>query len=213
MKKNGVQFPMMICMLVFLFACSSQGDKLEKEVNAKEKPSKAEQIPEPFENEQAAVLPTEEPEPKKIKFLPPPPPMDPNPEPYPNPRPYLDPYPVPEPVTVQMPEPLQMEDPIYDYVEEQPSFPGGTEKMMNYVQTNLKYPEQAVEEGIEGRVFVGFVVRKDGSLTDVSIKRGVHPLLDKEAKRIVTSMPNWIPGKQNGKSVNVRMIVPVKFQL
>ena len=78
---------------------------------------------------------------------------------------------------------------------------------------NIKYPEQAMKEGIQGRVTVRFIVEKDGSISDVKPILSVHPLLNKEAVRVVESMPKWSPGKQNGKPVRVRFNVPVMFKL
>jgi len=78
---------------------------------------------------------------------------------------------------------------------------------------NIKYPEQAVKEGIQGRVTVRFIVEKDGSISDVKPVLSVHPLLNKEAVRVVKSMPKWTPGKQNGKPVRVRFNLPVMFKL
>lgn len=101
---------------------------------------------------------------------------------------------------------------VYDTVEEQPSFPGGFSEMQRYIATNLKYPAEAMDNGAQGRVIVDFVVRKDGSITDVKVKRSVYPSLDKEAIRLVKSMPKWIPGKQNGEAVSARFTLPVTFR-
>ena len=94
-----------------------------------------------------------------------------------------------------------------------PSFPGGTAALMEFLQNNVKYPVVAQENGVQGRVVVSFVVEKDGSITDVKVVRSVDPSLDKEATRVVKSMPNWIPGKQNGAAVRVKYNVPVSFRL
>ena len=85
--------------------------------------------------------------------------------------------------------------------------------MLKYIMENMKYPEQAMKEGIQGRVAVRFIVEKDGSISDVKPILSVHPLLNKEAVRVVESMPKWTPGKQNGKPVRVRFNVPVMFKL
>jgi protein TonB len=84
---------------------------------------------------------------------------------------------------------------------------------MEYLQQNVKYPVVAQENGVQGRVVVSFVVEKDGSITDVKVVRSVDPSLDKEAARVVKSMPRWIPGKQNGSAVRVKYNVPVSFRL
>lgn len=104
-------------------------------------------------------------------------------------------------------------DMVFDVVEVMPQFPGGQIAMLKYIMENIKYPEQAMKEGIQGRVAVRFIVEKDGSISDVKPILSVHPLLNKEAVRVVKSMPKWSPGKQNGKPVRVRFNVPVMFKL
>lgn len=104
-------------------------------------------------------------------------------------------------------------DMVFDVVEVMPQFPGGQIAMLQYLMKNIKYPEQAVKEGIQGRVTVRFIVEKDGSISDVKPVLSVHPLLNKEAVRVVKSMPKWTPGKQNGKPVRVRFNLPVMFKL
>lgn len=104
-------------------------------------------------------------------------------------------------------------DMVFDVVEVMPQFPGGQIAMLKYFMENIKYPEQAMKEGIQGRVAVRFIVEKDGSISDVKPILSVHPLLNKEAVRVVESMPKWTPGKQNGKPVRVRFNVPVMFKL
>ncbi len=115
---------------------------------------------------------------------------------------------------IAQPEPpKEEENKIFDVVEEQPSFPGGAGALMQWLRDNIKYPVIAAENGIEGRVIVQFVVSKTGSISDVRVARSVDPSLDKEAVRVVSSMPNWTPGKQNGSAVNVRYTLPVTFKL
>ena len=104
-------------------------------------------------------------------------------------------------------------DMVFDVVEVMPQYPGGPIAMLKYIMENIKYPEQAMKEGIQGRVTVRFIVEKDGSISDVKPILSVHPLLNKEAVRVVESMPKWSPGKQNGKPVRVRFNVPVMFKL
>ena len=94
-----------------------------------------------------------------------------------------------------------------------PMFPGGDGALMGYLRDNIHYPTVAAENGVQGRVVVGFVVERDGSITDVNILRGVDPSLDREAMRVVKSMPKWTPGKQNGSAVRVKYQVPVSFRL
>ena len=115
---------------------------------------------------------------------------------------------------VAQPEPKpEVENKVFDVVEQMPSFPGGNSALMEYLQQNVKYPVVAQENGVQGRVVVSFVVEKDGSITDVKVVRSVDPSLDKEAARVVKSMPRWIPGKQNGSAVRVKYNVPVSFRL
>lgn len=104
-------------------------------------------------------------------------------------------------------------DMVFDVVEVMPQFPGGQIAMLQYLMKNIKYPEQAMKEGIQGRVTVRFIVEKDGSISDVKPVLSVHPLLNKEAVRVVKSMPKWSPGKHNGKPVRVRFNLPVMFKL
>ena len=104
-------------------------------------------------------------------------------------------------------------DMVFDVVEVMPQYPGGQIAMLKYIMENIKYPEQAMKEGIQGRVTVSFIVEKDGSISNVKPVLSVHPLLNKEAVRVVESMPKWSPGKQNGKPVRVRFNVPVMFKL
>lgn len=102
---------------------------------------------------------------------------------------------------------------IFTVVEQMPMFPGGDGALMGYLRDNIHYPTVAAENGVQGRVVVGFVVERDGSITDVNILRGVDPSLDHEAMRVVKSMPKWTPGKQNGSAVRVKYQVPVSFRL
>ena len=102
---------------------------------------------------------------------------------------------------------------IFTVVEQMPMFPGGDPALMGYLRDNIHYPTVAAENGVQGRVVVGFVVERDGSITDVNILRSVDPSLDREAMRVVKSMPRWTPGKQNGSAVRVKYQVPVTFRL
>lgn len=98
-------------------------------------------------------------------------------------------------------------------VENMPTFPGGEKKMMEYVAKNVKYPQLAKEVGTQGRVFVSFVVEKDGSITNVTILRGIGSGCDEEAMRVVKSMPKWNPGLQCGRAVRVSCNLPINFKL
>ena len=105
------------------------------------------------------------------------------------------------------------EEKVFDVVEQMPEFPGGQAALLKWIGDNIKYPAIAEENGIQGRVVCTFVVERDGSVTDVQVARSVDPSLDKEAKRVLTKMPRWIPGKQNGSAVRVKYTVPVTFRL
>lgn len=102
---------------------------------------------------------------------------------------------------------------IFTIVENQPEPVGGLAAFYNYVGENLKYPQKALRLGIEGRVFVQFVVERDGSLTDVQVIRGIGADCDEEAVRIVANAPKWTPGKQRGRPVRVRMVLPIQFKI
>ena len=116
---------------------------------------------------------------------------------------------------ITQPEPPKHveENKVFDVVEQMPSFPGGPQALLQYLNSNVKYPVVAQENGVQGRVVISFVVEKDGSVTDVQVAKSVDPSLDKEAQRVVKSMPHWIPGKQNGSAVRVKYVVPVSFKL
>ena len=102
---------------------------------------------------------------------------------------------------------------IFTVVESTPEFPGGPAKMMEYIAKNIKYPAMARESGIQGRVFVNFVVEPDGSVSNVKVLRGIGGGCDEEAVRVVESMPKWTPGRQRGKAVRVSFNLPVRFTL
>lgn len=115
---------------------------------------------------------------------------------------------------IAAPEPPKQEEEqnkIFEVVEQNPQFPGGS--VNGWLADHIKYPVVAAENGISGRVVVQFVVERDGSVSQVRVVRGVDPSLDKEAQRVISSMPKWIPGKQNGQAVRSRFTVPVTFRL
>ena len=115
------------------------------------------------------------------------------------------------PVAVEEEEPE--EQTIFEVVEQMPEFPGGLSACMSYIARNVKYPTIALENGIQGRVVVQFCVEKDGSISNTVATKSVNPYLDKEALRVVSSMPKWTPGKQKGKPVRVKYTLPVHFRL
>lgn len=100
---------------------------------------------------------------------------------------------------------------VYDQVEEMPEFPGGMPAMIEFLQTNIKYPKDAIKQDVGGRVMVMFVVETDGSISNVRVARKVFPSLDKEAVRVVKAMPKWKPGKEKGRAVRVNFTLPVVF--
>ena len=102
---------------------------------------------------------------------------------------------------------------VFFIVEEMPEFPGGEAALRRFIANSIKYPQIAQENGIQGRVYVQFVVDRDGSITNASVARGVDPSLDKEALRVVNSLPKWKPGMQRGKPVKVSYTVPINFVL
>lgn len=102
---------------------------------------------------------------------------------------------------------------IFTAVEENPKFPGGDAEMYKFLSKNVRYPEMAAQNDIQGKVYVQFVVEKNGAISDVKVLRGRDQDLDKEAVRVVKSMPNWIPGKMNGQAVRVYYTIPINFQL
>jgi TonB family protein len=102
---------------------------------------------------------------------------------------------------------------VFFMVEEMPEFPGGEMALRQFIANNVDYPDDAQKGGIQGKVYVTFVVSKDGSVADAKIARGVNPSLDAEALRVVNSLPKWIPGKQRGEFVNVSYTVPINFVL
>ncbi len=111
-------------------------------------------------------------------------------------------------------EPVEEEEinEIFTLVEEFPSFDGGDVAYIKFIQKNLIYPEKARRMGIEGRIFVQFIVEKDGSLTNIKVLRGIGGDCNEEAIRVLKNSPKWLPGKQRGKAVRVQMVVPMTFK-
>ena len=108
----------------------------------------------------------------------------------------------------------EVEEEIFVLVESMPEFPGGQQEMMKFLAENIKYPVIAQENNVQGRVICQFVVEKDGKVTDIQVVRSSGDAsLDKEAKRVIESMPKWKPGKQRGKAVRVKYTIPVNFRL
>lgn len=108
---------------------------------------------------------------------------------------------------------VEDKDKVVDFAETPPAYEGGMEAIMKFVKKKLRYPASARRQGIEGTVFVSFVVRGDGSITQVTVLRGIHVECDEEAARVISLLPSWKGGKQNGNPVSVRMVLPLKFSL
>lgn len=107
----------------------------------------------------------------------------------------------------------QTDPKVFDTVEQMPEYPGGMQAMIEFLQANMKYPENAAKQKVEGRVTVQFVVETDGSVTDVHVAKQVFPSLDAEAIRVVQAMPKWTPGKDKGRVVRVKYNLPIVFRM
>ena len=114
---------------------------------------------------------------------------------------------------IEMPEEDPEENIVFVVAEKMPSFPGGQQALMKYLSENIRYPVIAQENGVQGRVIVQFTVRKDGSIDDVKVVKSADPSLDKEAVRLIKSVPAWDPGMQRGKAVHCKFTVPIVFKL
>jgi TonB family protein len=113
-----------------------------------------------------------------------------------------------------VPEAAEGERDVFVVVEEMPQFPGGgMDAMIQWIGQQMKYPEQAKKDGIQGVVYVGYIVNKAGKVESVKVERSAHPLLDTEAVRVVAAMPDWKPGTQRGKAVDVKLVIPIQFSL
>jgi TonB family protein len=125
----------------------------------------------------------------------------------------LSDVPAPSEINEVPAKPTGIDQEVFVVVEDSPVFPGGDEAKQKYLVQNITYPQEARKQGIQGTVYVTFVIDKDGSVTNSKVLRGVHPLLDAEALRVVNGMPAWNPGKQQGKAVRVQFNMPIKFSL
>ena len=119
--------------------------------------------------------------------------------------------PAPPPPVEQKVEPVAA--PIVEFPDVEAGFPGGPAEMMKWINDNVVYPQTSIEMNEQGRVFLSFVVEKDGSITNVKVERGISVDLDREAKRVVRKMPKWIPGESAGRAVRARCRLPINFQL
>ena len=111
------------------------------------------------------------------------------------------------------PKHVEEKNKVFDIVEQMPSFPGGPAQLMKWLAEHVQYPTVAQENSVQGRVIIAFVVERDGSITDVNVVRSVDPLLDKEAVRVVSNMPKWIPGKHDGAPVRVKYNMSLTIRL
>lgn len=154
------------------------------------------------------------PEPEPVRQVPEPP--EPVPPVPPGPMPEPEPYPIWREEIPQVPEPVQvkvLQEEIVDFPEEEATFPGGDSALMKFINTNIVYPEVERDMGNQGKVYVRFVVEKDGSVTNIEVLRGVSMGLDREAKRVIRMLPKFNPAKLNGKPVRSRYTIPVVFRL
>lgn len=118
--------------------------------------------------------------------------------------------PLPPPIKVTV---VEVTPPIVDFPDVEAEFPGGAAAMMKWINDNISYPETSIEMNEQGRVFLQFVVEKDGSITNVKVDRGVSGDLDREAKRVIRNMPKWAPGEIDGRTIRARCRLPINFQL
>jgi len=119
--------------------------------------------------------------------------------------------PLPPPAPSEMS--IKESDVLVEVPEKMPEFPGGEKLMMDYIARTVKYPEEAKENGIGGGMYLSFVVERDGSLPDIRVLRSAHPSLDREAIRVVNTMPKWTSGEQNGEPCRVKYTLPFTFKL
>lgn len=110
-------------------------------------------------------------------------------------------------------ESINVESDTHDVKEKAPKFPGGMQKLYDFIYENVKYPEEAKKTKLEGKVYVQYTVLKDGRISDAKVVKGVHLLLDTEALRVINLMPNWLPGTSDGKEVDVKYTLPINFKL
>ena len=107
----------------------------------------------------------------------------------------------------------QKNEDVFDIVEQMPEYPGGMQALFEFLKENIKYPEDAQKQKVEGRVLVKFVVETDGSISNIEVVKNAFPSLDAEAERVVRIMPKWTPGKQKGQVVRVKFVLPINFSL
>ena len=215
MKKIGQLFSFLLVSLMFVTSCTEP--RIEKD-ESKENRGIVEV--KDLEEEDVLVADTTDVEPFAAKLPPPPepiPPVDPIP-PGPMPEPYPEPMPDPiKPIMPPPPPPLperRLKEPeVIQFPDVEAEFPGGTEALMKYIKDHLKYPAEEREMEIQGRVYVEFIVEKNGEITGVKVIRGVSENLDLEAKRLVMMMPDWKPAESRGYPVRSKARLPITFKL
>jgi TonB family protein len=209
-------FSFLAMLFILLNSCESSSNEVQKPVAIKEvvEPEYATQVDKQQEDPAKKRITQKVPK-SPINYVAPQPiiPVDPiDPEPIP----YMDPVPEYESYSIQRieaPSIGQLEEEIMQFPEESAHYDGGVQEMNKFIQATLIYPKDAEENTIQGKVFIRFVVRQDGSITDVKIARGIYPSLDNESLRIVKLMPKWIPAKNKGKVVNSQFILPILYKL
>ena len=107
----------------------------------------------------------------------------------------------------------QKNEKVFDIVEQMPEYPGGMQALFEFLKENIKYPEDAQKQKVEGRVIATFVVETDGSISNIEVVKHAFPSLDAEAVRVIQAMPKWIPGRQKGQAVRVKFVMPINFSL
>lgn len=209
MKKSVHYLLLVLFGMELLVSCSDEksGKTTVVSLAKVEKPTKIEQDEIPAKSDSAKGKRIAQPI-VPVVIIPEPGPT-PEPEPWPWPEPWFEPLPIPEPP----PSLLNTENILVISPEVEAEFPGGADSLMRFIRENVRYPEISKELGEQGRVFVQFVVEKDGSLTDLNVLRGVSKPLDLEAKRVIRLMPKWKPAKLNGENVRSKMIVPITYRL
>lgn len=214
MKRILQSISFLIIGALIISSCSDEktgksSEKITEEIELDPEEMMSDSIPSDLVLPEDTLIPLPSPSPAPWPI----PPLDPRPEPQPRPwPPDPEPYPIPEPEPVPMPMPVQV-DPVLEIAEIEPAYPGGAAELMKFISENIEYPEMAREMNEQGRVYVQFIVERDGSLTKIEVIRGVTESLDQEAIRVMRLMPKWKPGESDGKIVRVRMRLPIQFRL
>jgi protein TonB len=206
---ESLKGPAMMIGLLFIgslvLASFSYTTAIEREVNDKVVENLSEDS-----FEQQAEEPKEEPPQQETAVEVPPPPAEEIVEEENKEEPPKKIVPVPPPVVVEK-EQVKVAEEIIEFPDVEASYPGGAAALKQYIRDNVVYPEMAMEMNEQGKVYLSFVVEKDGKITNIKVERGVSSDLDREAKRVVRSMPKWVPGETKGKSVRTKCSLPIVF--